>query len=713
MIRLSDKNYLGLSEEAKSTCLSFYKAALHEMEPDFDFQLFIKTRKKEQDFPQFEEMFDGMDVYRKEMGQIVREKLREERQIGIERFAVFTTRDREAKRASLRLKKIAERFSVSEFLMDGVERGKVITDILQSRKIELDYDSLLLNECNTKDTLAPAYIEISKDSMRLNDKFVKVFTLLDYPNFLEDTFLYDLCHAQRDIVISLHVRPYETSKILNLFQNQKVLNTAKIIQQEKANYREGISGNYISEIDRNALEALQDLIEGIKKSDQKMFSATLTLLIEGDSLEEIKVAETMIQKIAKRYFTEFSPCYKRQLEGLNTVLPLGVNYLGNEKRFVRDMTTENVTNFAPYFYPMTNSEHGIFYGIHAITRQMILLDRTKELITPSTLVLGSSGSGKSVMVKWNILQNLFHHTLDRMVIVDPEDEYSRLGRLFQAEEVQIFSGSKHHLNILDLVQKSNLDEEDQTIDLVKEKTNLLVQFFSKILKEFNDEEAGIVDRVTRILYKKYQEPTLVEWAGELAKIPGNVSGKLLLKVEPYTIGSMSIFSKRTNIDLNRKFLIFNLKRLDPLLKPVVMKVILDHIWQEVVRNQGVTKTRLFFDELQLNFDTEYNAKWFTDLWSRVRKYGAIPTGITQNVSTLLGFQEGQKMISNTEFTILLRQKNVDLQYLKQMMDLPDCFLPYISDQAIPGTGLMNVGGKLIPFDNTIPTNFDLFKLLET
>ena len=186
-----------------------------------------------------------------------------------------------------------------------------------------------------------------------------------------------------------------------------------------------------------------------------------------------------------------------------------------------------------------------------------------------------------------------------------------------------------------------------------------------------------------------------------------------MKVEPYTVGGQDIFAHETNIDLSDKFVIFNIKRLDEKLKPFAMKVILDQIWNQVVQNQGKVTTWLFFDELQLNFDSIENSRWFMKLWSRVRKYGAIPTGITQNIATLLEDSEGRKMLSNSEFFVLLRQKKVDLDSLRNVLNIPETLLQYVGERVPQGTGLISSGGVVVPFENIISKDTELYRLMET
>ncbi len=173
------------------------------------------------------------------------------------------------------------------------------------------------------------------------------------------------------------------------------------------------------------------------------------------------------------------------------------------------------------------------------------------------------------------------------------------------------------------------------------------------------------------------------------------------------------FAHKTNIDLNAKFVVFNIKKLDEKMKPFAMKVILDQIWKQVVANQGKVTTRLYFDELQVNFEEESSASWFLNLWVRIRKYGAVTTGITQNISTMLDSPAGMKMLSNSEFMILLRQKPVDLQRLKEAVNLKPKLLKYVGEKVPQGTGLIYANGTIVPFENPIPENTELFEIMNT
>ncbi|HAP4928273.1 TPA: TraC-F-type conjugal transfer protein, partial [Enterococcus faecalis] len=223
--------------------------------------------------------------------------------------------------------------------------------------------------------------------------------------------------------------------------------------------------------------------------------------------------------------------------------------------------------------------------------------------------------------------------------------------------------------------------------------------------------------VTLLTYERFEnketEPTLVDWFRILKEQTDEGAKELANKVETYCVGSQDIFAHQTNIDLTAPFIVFNTKKLDDRLKKFAMKVILDQLWKQVVSGQGKVTSRLYFDELQVNFTTEEEAEWFLNLWARIRKYGAVTTGITQNPTTLLDSKAGQKMIANSEFLILLRQKPIDSQRLVEILSLTPALKKYINDRAPQGTGLISAGGVVVPFENPIPKETHLFEIMNT
>lgn len=295
--------------------------------------------------------------------------------------------------------------------------------------------------------------------------------------------------------------------------------------------------------------------------------------------------------------------------------------------------------------------------------------------------------------------------------MDPEDEYTGIGREFNAEIITIAPGSPHHFNLLDLPDKEKLQAEDS--DPIGQKSNLLSTLFENIFSEVSDDEFAMIDRVTRKTYEAFSKPTFKDWQRVLEEQPEEVAKALALKAEPYTMGSNDIFAHPTNVNMSNRFIIFNLKQLSGKLKPFALLVIQDYIWNHVVNHQGKNTTWLYFDELQLYFKNKLQATFFTELYSRIRKYGAIPTGITQNPETVLSTEEGRKLVSNCEFLVLLKLKRTDLEALSQVTPLTPSLERFVLRPKAKGTGLIVAGDTTVPFENPIPKETKLYQLVAT
>ena len=265
--------------------------------------------------------------------------------------------------------------------------------------------------------------------------------------------------------------------------------------------------------------------------------------------------------------------------------------------------------------------------------------------------------------------------------------------------------------MLDLPDKDKLQAEDS--DPIGQKSNLLSTLFENIFSEVSDDEFAMIDRVTRKTYEEFEKPTFKDWQAVLERQPEDVAKELALKAEPYTVGSNDIFAHPTNVNMNSRFIIFNLKQLSGKLKPFALLVIQDFIWNQVVNNQGKAITWLYFDELQLYFKNKLQATFFTELYSRIRKYGAIPTGITQNPETVLSTEEGRKLVANCEFLALLKLKRTDLEALEQVIPLTPSLERFVLRPKAKGTGLIVAGDTIVPFENPIPKDTKLYQLVAT
>lgn len=740
MFELGNLDYEVASEDDQLDIVVNYAEALNSLDKQSRYQLLVLNKRIKSSLLEnilLPPQGDPFDIYRAEINDIISNRfLHDQKNFETQRYAIFSTKAKTPKQADRQLntlgKNYEKRFNDSDNNLsftrcDGVDRMKVMSSILRPGKhFSTTYRDIALSGLSSKAFVSPGRLRFFDESFQMDDKFGKVLYVRDYPENLEDRLIHDLCESGHELAISIHADPYDIVKAKKELNTKQLQNKTDIVHQQKKNFKEGLSEDMVSGLASEVDKTTKDLAKEMKENGQRMFSGVFTVLLIEESKEALRTAVRDVKDQAQALGVEFDDVYQMQEEALNTILPIGKPYLDVQKNYMRDMTTSNIATQIPFTNIELQSSTGKYYGQNQLSNNIITIDRKRDLNTPSGLIFGTSGSGKGMTAKWTLIYDLLTtirrnvaegEKREHCIIVDPEDEYSPIGEVFGAEILDISSGTNHHLNILDMADSSMLDAEDRKVDLVKEKANLLVSLFESILKNFSDEEASMVDRVTRLTYQSFEsinrQPTLVDWYEILKEQPESFAKQLAIKVEPYTIGSQDIFAHETNIDLSAPFIIFNIKHLDDRLKAFAMKVILDQVWKQVVSYQNKLTVHLYFDELQLNFDTEANAAWFFKLWSRIRKYGAVTTGITQNVGTLLEKSAGQKMISNSEFIVLLRQKLVDMEHLKRVIKIPVSLQKYAGEKVPKGTGLIYAGGNIVPFENHIPENTKLFELMNT
>lgn len=729
--RLGDVAYVSSSEDEKMDVIDTYAEALNSLDAGSVFQLLVINRRIDDhsiEVIKFEEQGDGFDQFRHEYNDIIDSRFStDSKNFQVEKFVTIKTDAYSKGQADSNLSELGTALE-NQFLqmditfeeLDGKERLDIFSELLQGkRRLSYDYRDIALSDLHSKDFIAPNRLHFMENHFRINEKVAKVMYAKNYPTFLTDKLIKNLTDIGIEMAITVQAEPYEPSQFMKKINNADTTIKAEMVKAQRSGAQEGIDQSLaVSGRSREISESTRRWKEEIDDHDQKAFSGIIAVYFTANNDEELANFTDKVQTASRKNGIEFEDCYYHQEEGLNTVLPIGHTFLNVKRRFVRDMTTYNLATQVPFTNVDLKSESpkALYYGQNQLSNNVITVDRKADLNTGSGVVLGSSGSGKSVTVKtMEIIPTYLKNTEDRIIIVDPEDEYSDIGREFNAQLVDIFIGSSSHLNLMDLPDMDQLKDEDS--DPIGDKSNLLMGLFESILDEIGDIQYTIIDRVTRETYKRFAKsdkvPTLRDWHDILEEQAEPEAKELALKSEIYAKGSQDIFAHETNVDITDRFVIFNLKRLTGKLKPFAMMVIQDYIWNQVVASQGKLTTRIYFDEVQLFFKEEAQAVFFTELYSRVRKYGAIATAITQNIETLMNKEEGRKLVSNSEFMILLKHKKSDLQALSKALNLTPTLTRYIEKPKSKGTGLIVAGQVIVPFENPIPKHTRLFKLVAT
>ena len=354
----------------------------------------------------------------------------------------------------------------------------------------------------------------------------------------------------------------------------------------------------------------------------------------------------------------------------------------------------------------------MYYGLNELSNNMLLLNRL-SLNNSNGFILGASGSGKSFAAKREML-NVFLATDDDIIIIDPEREYTSLVKALKGQIVNVSATSETHINPMDMTANYSDDESP-----LKMKADFMLSFFSYLVgKEgLSAKEQGIIDRCLTITYANYLNtfkeedlPTLNEFYEVLKSQPEIEATKLALSFEIYIKGNLNVFAHKTNVELNNRVISFDIVDLGKQLKTLGMLIVLDYVWNRLTENRAKgRKTWIYMDEIYLLFSNEYSANFLFELYKRARKWGGIPTGITQNVEDLLRSDTARSMLANAEFVMMLSQAASDRAQLKDILKISDELMEFVTS-ADKGHGLISFGGSLVPFKDEFPHN-ELYNLM--
>jgi type IV secretory pathway VirB4 component len=454
-----------------------------------------------------------------------------------------------------------------------------------------------------------------------------------------------------------------------------------------------------------------EILDDLTTRDQRMMCATVTLVHVADSKEQLDSDTEALLTTARRHLCQLAVLKFQQMDGLNTVLPIGCRKIN----VLRTLTTESLAVFMPFKVQEISHANGIYYGQNAISNNMIIANR-RNLLNGNSFVLGVSGSGKSFTAKSEIANLMLDGEAD-IIIIDPEREYAPLVKALGGEIIDISATSRHHINAMDINREYGFGE-----DPVINKSEFILSLCEQLIgnRALGAKEKSLIDRCTSIVYRNYKKrgytgtvPTLKEFRAELLKQEEPEAQDIALAIELFTDGSLDTFAKRTNVNVNNRLICYDILDLGKQLQPIGMLVVLDSILNRITANREKGKnTFIFIDEIYLLFQHEYSANFLFTLWKRVRKYGAFCTGITQNVDDLLQSHTARTMLANSEFIIMLNQGSTDHEELAKLLQISDDQMKHITN-VDSGHGLVKVGSDLVPFERKFPKDTKLYKLMTT
>lgn len=722
--RFADINYAVASYNDKMDMLQGYMALINSLDTSARTKVTINNRRINRlDFERdilIKEQGDSLDRFRKEYNQMLLSKVKDGSTIVQEKYFTVTVTEQnveDARRAfdriGISLETQLTRLGSKCACLDARERLRIFHDFYRFGEevyYQLDLDTLRQRGHSFKDYICPDHMELQRDHIRIGDRYARVLFLKEYASYIPDDICTMLTDKKMNMMLSVDVTPVAAGDAIRDVEKRLLGVDTNITNWQR---RQNANNNFTAEVPYDMTlqrRQLREFLDDLQTRDQRMLLCTLTMVHTADSLEELDRDTKAMQAVALERLCQIGMLKFQQLDGLNTVLPAGVNRL----KITRTLTSEALCAFVPFQVQEVQHEHGIYYGQNVKSRNMIIADR-RRLLNGNSFILGVSGSGKSFAAKSEIT-NLMLSTDADIIIIDPEREYAPLVHAMGGEVIEISASSGVHINAMDM-HSGYAD-----VNPVAEKSQFLQSLCEQIIagKHFDKGQQSIIDRCTDQVYRYYLQgnyqgvpPTLLDFRNELLKQPEPEAHALALELELFTTGSLNTFAQQTNVNTSNRLLCYDILELGEQLHAIGMLVILDSILNRITRNRMHGKaTYIYIDEIYLMFLYEYTANFFDKLWRRVRKYAGYCTGITHDVEDLLSSPVARAMLVNSEFIIMLQQAPVNRQELAKLLNISDNQLSYISN-VDAGSGLMKVGSTLVPFVNSFPKDTELYRLMTT
>lgn len=531
---------------------------------------------------------------------------------------------------------------------------------------------------------------------------------------LSDQLLKDFLDMESSQIVTMHIQSVDqTAAIKQIKHTITELDRSKIEEQKKA-VRAGYDMDIIpSDLATYGKDA-KALLKELQSQNERMFLITFLIMNTGRTEQELENNVFQASSIAQKHNCNLRRLDFQQEQGLMSSLPLANNLI----EIQRALTTSSTAIFIPFTTQelFQNGDEALCYGLNALSNNLIMVDR-KKLKNPNGLILGTPGSGKSFSAKREIT-NAFLVTDDDVIICDPEAEYTPLVNCLEGQVIKISPTSTHYINPMDI--NESYSEDDNPLALKADFILSLCELIVGGKEGLQPIEKTVIDRCVHQIYQHYFEdpkpenmPLLEDLYHALLQQEEKEAHRVATALEIYVKGSLNLFNHRTNVDINNRFVCYDIKELGKQLKKIGMLIVQDQVWGRVTANRSAGKTtRYYMDEFHLLLKEEQTAAYSVEIWKRFRKWGGIPTGITQNVKDLLSSREVENIFENSDFVYMLNQAAGDRQILAQQLNISPHQLSYVTHSG-EGEGLLFYGNVILPFVDHFPTDLALYKIMTT
>lgn len=729
-IQFQDINYQLAQQEDKTAIFEEWCSFLNFFDSSIHFELSFMNMSTDADA--FEKSIripyqnDGFDDVRAEYGMMLRQQLQKGNNgLTKTKYLTFGIEADSMKQAKPRLDHIEvdlmnnfHRLGVAAKLLDGKERLQLMHSMFHmgdQEKFRFDWKWLPKSGLSVKDYIAPTSFAFpGSRTFRMGKLYGAMSYLQITASDISDQLLKDFLDMDSSEIVTMHIQSVDQNKAIKQIKHTITeLDRSKIEEQKKA-VRAGYDMDIIpSDLATYGNDA-KSLLKELQSQNERMFLLTFLVLNTGSTKQELETNVFQANSIAQKHNCNLRRLDYQQEQGLMSSLPLAYNQI----EIQRGMTTSSTAIFVPFTTQelFQDGKEALYYGLNALSNNLIMVDR-KKLKNPNGLILGTPGSGKSFSAKREIT-NAFLTTSDDIIVCDPEAEYAALVTRLKGQVIKISPSSTQYINPMDI--NSNYSEEDNPIALKSDFILSLCELVVGGKEGLQPVEKTVIDRCVHQIYQTYfenpvpeQMPILEDLYNALLKQEEKEARHVATALEIYVKGSLNLFNHRTNVDVNNRFVCYDIKELGKQMKKIGMLIVQDQVWGRVTANRSAGKcTRYYVDEFHLLLKEEQTAAYSVEIWKRFRKWGGCPTGITQNVKDLLTSREVENIFENSDFIIMLNQAAGDRQILANTLNISPHQLSYVTHSG-EGEGLLFYGNVILPFVDHFPTNLELYRIMTT
>ena len=716
-IQFQDINYQLAQQEDKTAIFDEWCSFLNFFDSSIHFELSFMNLST--DAESFEKSIripfkkDSFNPVRAEYSQMLKKQLAQGNNgLTKTKYLTFGIEAESMRQAKPRLNHIENdllnnfrRLGVIATTMNGKERLHLMHSMFHmgdNDKFFFDWKYLVESGLSVKDFIAPtAFAFKTNRTFQMGSIFGSMSYLAITASDLSDRMLADFLDMESTQIVTMHIQSVDqTAAIKTIKRIITELDRSKIEEQKKA-VRSGYDMDIIpSDLATYGKDA-KSLLKELQSQNERMFMVTFLVLNTGRTEQELEN-------------NVFQALDLQQESGLMSSLPLAQNLI----EIRRGLTTSSTAIFVPFTTQelFQNGGETLYYGLNALSNNLIMVDR-KKLKNPNGLILGTPGSGKSFSAKREIT-NAFLVTDDDIIICDPEAEYAALVHKFNGQVVKISSSSTNYINPMDI--NLNYSEDDNPVALKADFILSLCELIMGSKDGLQPIEKTVIDRCVHQIYQRYFDnpapenmPILEDLYDALLKQDEKEAHHVATALEIYVKGSLKLFNNRTNVDIQNRLVCFDIKELGNQLKKIGMLIVQDQVWGRVTANRSAGKsTRYYIDEFHLLLKEEQTATYSVEIWKRFRKWGGLPTGITQNVKDLLRSPEIANILENSDFIYMLNQASDDRSILAQRLNISPHQLSYVTNSG-EGEGLLFYGNVILPFIDRFPTDLELYRIMTT